>query len=119
MVSKFIVSQAKLFLLLRWVGGSFFKNNSVGKSPGNHRLECKNAATALTAAVVACSTNNGEERYTRRITASDDSCVRGGQHGYEATGHAREKPICACEIGDLDKKVEVFAISDAAGPEKQ
>ena len=39
-----------------------------------------------------------------RITASDDSCVRGGLHGYEATGHAREKPnlpICASEIGDL------------------
>ena len=50
----------------------------------------------------------------RRITASDDSCVRGGLHGYKATGHAREKPnlpICACEIGDLEiiikKKVEV------------
>ena len=55
----------------------------------------------------------------RRITASDDSCVRGGLHGYEATGHAREKPICACEIGDLEiitkKKVEVSAISDAVG----
>jgi len=39
------------------------------------------------------------------ITASDDSCVRGGLHGYEDTGHAREKPnlpICACEIGDLE-----------------
>jgi len=35
--------------------------NSVGKSPGNHRQECKNAATA---AVVACSANNGEERYS-------------------------------------------------------
>ena len=105
MVSKFTVSQAKLFLLLRWVGGSFFfLINSVGKSPRNHRLECKNAATALTAAVVTCSTNNGEERYTHRVTASDDSCVRGGQHGYEATGHAREKPIWACKIGDLDKK---------------
>ena len=64
----------------------------------------QNAATALTAAVVACSTNNGEECYTRRITASDDSCVRGGQHGYEATGHARQNLICTCEIGDLDKK---------------
>ena len=41
----------------------------------------------------------------RRITATDDSCVRGGLHGYKATGHAREKPnlpICACEIGDLE-----------------
>ena len=41
----------------------------------------------------------------RRITASDDSCVREGLHGYEATLHAREKanlPICACEIGDLE-----------------
>ena len=42
----------------------------------------------------------------RRITASDDSYVRGGLHGYEAaTGHAREKPnlpICACEVGDLE-----------------
>ena len=41
----------------------------------------------------------------RRITASDDSCIRGGLHGYKATGHAREKPnlpICACEIGDLE-----------------
>ena len=40
-----------------------------------------------------------------RITANDNSCVRGGQHRYEATGHAREKPnlpICACEIGDLE-----------------
>ena len=39
------------------------------------------------------------------ITASDDSCVRGGLHGYKATGHTREKPnlpICACEIGDLE-----------------
>ena len=39
------------------------------------------------------------------ITASDDSCIRGGLHGYKATGHAREKPnlpICACEIGDLE-----------------
>ena len=38
-------------------------------------------------------------------TASDDSCVRGGLHGYKATGHAREKPnllICAYEIGDLE-----------------
>ena len=37
-----------------------------------------------------------------RITASDDSCVRGGLHGYKDTGHAREKPnlpICTC--GDL------------------
>ena len=37
-------------------------------------------------------------------TASDDSCVRGGLHGYKATGHVREKPnlsICAYEIGDL------------------
>ena len=37
----------------------------------------------------------------RRITASDDSCVRGGLHGYKATGHAREKPnlpICAREL---------------------
>ena len=38
-------------------------------------------------------------------TASDDSCVRGGLHGYKATGHAREKPnlpICTYEIGDLE-----------------
>ena len=38
-------------------------------------------------------------------TASDDSCVRGGLHGYKATGYAREKqnlPICAYEIGDLE-----------------
>ena len=38
-------------------------------------------------------------------TASDDSCVRGGLHGYKATGHAQEKPnlpICAYEIGDLE-----------------
>ena len=38
-------------------------------------------------------------------TASDNSCVRGGLHGYKATGHAREKPnlpICAYEIGDLE-----------------
>ena len=27
-----------------------------------------------------------------RITASDDRCIRGGLHGYEATGHAQEKP---------------------------
>ena len=47
-------------------------------------------------------------------TASDDSCVRGGLHGYKATGHAREKPnlpICAY--------VEFSALSDGAGPEKQ
>ena len=62
----------------------------------------------------------------RRITASDDSCIRGRLRGYKATVHAREKPnlqICACEIGDLEiiikKKVEFFAISDAARPEKQ
>ena len=38
-------------------------------------------------------------------TPTDDSCVRGGLHGYKATGHAREKPnlpICAYEIGDLE-----------------
>ena len=38
-------------------------------------------------------------------TASDNSCLRGGLHGYKATGHAREKPnllICAYEIGDLE-----------------
>ena len=38
-------------------------------------------------------------------TASDDSWVRGGLHGYNATGHAGEKPnlpICAYEIGDLE-----------------
>ena len=60
-------------------------------------------------------------------TASDDNCVRGGLHGYKATGHAREKPnlpISAYEIGDLEiiikkKKVEFSALSDAAGPEKQ
>ena len=59
-VSKFIVFQAKLFLLLRRAGGSFLIN-SVRKSPGNRRLECKSAATA---AVVACGTNYGEERYS-------------------------------------------------------
>ena len=85
-------------------GGRFFflKLVSVGKSPGNHRLECKSAATA---AVVACSTRITVRSVIRRITASDDSCVRGGLHGYKATGHAREKPnlpICACEIGDLE-----------------
>ena len=55
-------------------------------------------------------------------TASDDSSVRGGLHGYKAAGHAREKPnlpICAYEIGDLEiiikKKVEFSALSDAAG----
>ena len=62
-------------------------------------------------------------------TASDDSCVRGGLHGYKATGHAREKPICRFAHtklhGDLEiiflekKKVEFSAVSDAAGPEKQ
>ena len=38
-------------------------------------------------------------------TVSDDSCVRGGLHGYKATGHAREKPnlpICRYEIGDVE-----------------
>ena len=42
---------------------------------------------------------------TRRITANDDSCLRGGLHECEATGHAREKPnlpIYECEIGDLE-----------------
>ena len=89
------------FLLLRWAGGSFFLTNSVGKSPENHRLECKNAATA---AVIACS-KIMVRSVIRRITASDDSCVHGGLHGYKATGHAREKPnlpICAYEIGDFE-----------------
>ena len=38
-------------------------------------------------------------------SASDDSCIHGGLHGYKATGHAREKPnlpICAYKIGDLE-----------------
>ena len=38
-------------------------------------------------------------------TASDDSCVRGGLHGYKTTGHAQEKPnlpISAYEIGDFE-----------------
>ena len=42
---------------------------------------------------------------TALSTASDNSCVRGGLHGYKATGHAQEKPnlsICAYEIGDLE-----------------
>ena len=61
MVRKFIVSQAKLFLLLRQAGGSsffFFINSVAGEI---HRLECKNVVAA---AVVACSMNNGEERYS-------------------------------------------------------
>ena len=74
----------------------------MGKSPGNHKQECKSAGhvASSTAAVVACSTNNGE----KRRTASDDSCG-GVRTGYKATGHAREKPhlpICACEIGELE-----------------
>ena len=38
MVSKFIVSQAKLSVLF------FFLNNSVGKFPGNHKQECKSTS---------------------------------------------------------------------------
>ena len=47
-------------------GGRFFFVSS-GKSPGNHKQECKSAGLVAsyrssTAAVVACSTNNGEKR---------------------------------------------------------
>ena len=63
---------------------------------------------------------------TALSTPTDNSCIRGGLHGYKATGHAREKLnllICAYEIGDLEiikkKKVEFSALSDAAVPEKQ
>ena len=42
----------------------FFFNNSVRKSPGNHKQECKSGGLVACAAVVACSTSNGEKRYS-------------------------------------------------------
>ena len=41
-------------------------------------------------------------------TASDDSCVRGGLHGYKATGHAREKPICRFAHTKLHGDLEII-----------
>ena len=102
MVSKFIVSEAKLF---RRAGGSFFKKLIQW---GNRQETADWNAKMLPPQLLSLAVprrNNGEERYTHRITASDNSCVRGGQHGYEATGHTRQKPnllICTCEIGDLE-----------------
>ena len=50
MVSKVIVSQAKLSLLYRRAGGSFIKNffdyNLVGKSPRNNKQDCKGVGHA-------------------------------------------------------------------------
>ena len=99
MVRKFIVSQAD-FPYFR--GGRpvlfFFLINSVGKFPGNHKQECRSVASYVRITMRSVIR-------TALGTASDDSCVRGGLHGYKATGHAREKPnlpICAYEIGDLE-----------------
>ena len=46
--------------------GRFFLINSVGKFPGNHKQERKSVASyrSSTAAVVPCSTNNDEKRYS-------------------------------------------------------
>ena len=87
MVRKFIVSQAKLFLLLRRAGGSFFfKINSVGKSPGNPQETTDWNAKMLLPQLSSLAVRITVRSVIRRITASDDSCVRGGLHGYEATG---------------------------------
>ena len=102
MVRKFIVSQAKLSLLWRWVTGSFFKKLIQWGNPQK--------TTAWNAKVLPLQLSSLAVRIMvrsviRRITASDDSCVHGGLHGYKATGHAQEKPnlpICACKIGDLE-----------------
>ena len=80
MVSKFIVSQATLFLLLRQAGGSFLFNSVAQETTDWNAkvlpLQLSSLAVQITVRTVI-----------RRITASDDSCVRGGLHGYEATGH--------------------------------
>ena len=51
----------------------FFLINAVGKSPENHKQECKSVASykSSIAAVVACSVNNVIR------TVSDDSCSGG------------------------------------------
>ena len=69
----------------------------VGKSPGNHKQECKSAGHVASYPVFHRSCQSVFR------TASDDSCGGGlGTRLY--IGHAREKPylsICAYEIGDL------------------
>ena len=102
MVRKFIVSQAKLFLLLRWAGGSFFfLLIQWGNPQETTDWNAKMLPPQLSSLAVLITVRS----VIRRITASNNSCVRGGLYGYEATGHAREKSnllICACEIGDLE-----------------
>ena len=84
---------------------------------GNHKQECKSVASipglppqlSSLAVRMTLLTMRSVIR-TALGTASDDSCVRGGLHGYKATGHAREKPnlpICAYEIGDLEITISV------------
>ena len=80
----------------------------MGKFPGNHKQECKSVASYRLSPQLSSLAVRITMRSVIRTalgTASDDSCVRGGLHGYKATGHARGKPnlpICAYEIGDLE-----------------
>ena len=81
----------------------------MGKFPGNHKQECKKCSLVPglppQLSLLAVRIMMRSVIRTALGTASDDSCVRGGLHGYKATGHAREKPnlpICAYKIGDLE-----------------
>ena len=109
-VRKFIVSQAKLSLQRR-AARSFFKINFSGEIPRKPQTGCKIAATA---AVVACSTNNGEERGQSCMNGeerySQNNCKRRQLRtwrttwvqGYRSCMREAESADCACEIGDLE-----------------
>ena len=86
------------------MGSSFvFVVNSVGKSPRNHKQECK-----------SISKHAGHAYY---------SLVPKLENLGMMLGHAQEKPhllICACMIGDFGLiKLSFLLKSDAAWPEKQ
>ena len=85
MVRKFIVSQAKLFLLLRRAGGSFFLKLIQW---GNFQKTTDWNAKMLTPQLSSLAVRITVRSVIRRITASDGRCLCGGLHGYEATGHA-------------------------------
>ena len=65
------------------VAGSFFSINSAGKSPENHKQECKIAGLVATASVIACSAKvvNAQYESCKRTVRSTWSIVRTASDG--------------------------------------
>ena len=99
---------------IKWMpkGGRFFIN-SVGKSPENHKQECKSLGNIATAAVIACSTNNAVIH-----TASDSSCGEGLGTRLQVM-HKRSRICQFAHWHWTNFFKNVSAMSDVAGPEKQ